>query len=327
MNVDKVIELENKINKDYSNIAGVVVLKNGKIQYENYFNRCSSDSTIHIYSVTKSIVSILIGIAIDKGYIKNIEQRILDFFPDYIVKEDKTIENITIKDMMTMTTPYKHEVEPYIEYFTSGNFVKFALDSIGGKCEIGEFRYVPLVGPDILCAIIVRATKKPVIDFAKEYLFYPLGINVEKNIIFKSEEEQFAFYQATNISGWVADSTGLNTAGWGLTLTTIDMAKIGQLYLDKGMYDGKEIVSSSWIEESTKEHSKWNELNLPYGYLWWINNGEDNGYSAVGDGGNIIYVNKDKNIVVSIASLFKPNVTDRIEFIQEYIEPIFEDYK
>lgn len=321
MKKDKVIELENKINKDCSNIAGIVVLKNNKIQYENYFNGCDSNSTIHIYSVTKSIVSILIGIAIDNGDIKSINQKILDFFPEYIVKEDKTIENITIKNLMTMTTPYKHDEDPYIEYFTSSNFAKFALDSIGGNGEIGKFRYAPLVGPDILSAILVRATKKSVLDFAREYLFSPLNITVGENIIFNSEQEQFAFYESTNMSGWVADSTGLNATGWGLTLTARDMAKIGQLYLDRGLYNGKRIVSAKWIEESTKEHSRWDELGLSYGYLWWINDG--NGYSAIGDGGNVIYVNTNKNIVVSITALFKPNVTDRIEFIKEYIEPIF----
>ena len=324
MNQDKVMKLENKINNDYKNIAGVVVLKDGKLEYENYFNGCNSSSTIHIYSVTKSIVSVLIGIAIDKGYIKSINQKILYFFPEYIVKDkDVTIQNVTLKDMMTMTTPYKHEVDPYIEYFTSNDFTQFALDSIGGEGRIGDFRYAPLVGPDILSAIILRATKKSVLDFAKEHLFSPLQINVEKNIIFNSQEEQFAFYEATNISGWVVDKTGLNTAGWGLTLTARDMAKIGQLYLNKGTYNKKEIVSTKWIEESTKVHSRWEELNLYYGYLWWINDGKEHRYAAIGDGGNVIYVNTYKNIVVSIASLFEPNVTDRIEFIKEYIEPIF----
>lgn len=119
------------------------------------------------------------------------------------------------------------------------------------------------------------------------------------------------------------DGFGINTAGWGLTLSPMDMAKIGQLYLDDGIYNGKQIVSTKWIKESTKEHSRWKKLNLPYGYLWWIDNEKEHTFAAMGDGGNVIYVNKDKNIVVSIASLFKPNVTDRLEFIKEYIEPIF----
>ena len=73
MKQDEIIKLENKINNDYKNIVGITVLKDGKLEYENYFNGCNSSSTIHIYSVTKSIISVLIGIAIDKGYIKSIE--------------------------------------------------------------------------------------------------------------------------------------------------------------------------------------------------------------------------------------------------------------
>jgi CubicO group peptidase (beta-lactamase class C family) len=89
MKQEKVTELEKKINNDYSNIAGVVVLKDGKTLYENYFNKCTATSRIHVYSVSKSIISILIGIAIDKGYIKSINQKVLDFFPDYKVKKGK----------------------------------------------------------------------------------------------------------------------------------------------------------------------------------------------------------------------------------------------
>ena len=321
----KVIELENKINKDYNNITGVVVLKDGKIQYENYFNGCSRESTIHVYSVTKSIVSILIGIAIDKGYIKSVNQKVLDFFPDYIVKKrEKTIHKITLKDLLTMTAPYKYIIPPYIKYFTSNDMVNFSLDYLGGLGKIGKFKYTPLIGPDILSGILANVTGQSVLDFARENLFTPLGINIYGNIRFNSKEEQLAFNNATNISGWVVDSCGINTAGWGLTLSSMDMAKIGQLYLDGGIYNGKQIVSRKWIEESTTEHSRWKKLNLPYGYLWWINNDIEDGFAAMGDGGNVIYVNKDRNIVVAITSLFKRNVTDRIDFIKNYIEPIFE---
>ena len=86
--------------------------------------------------------------------------------------------------------------------------------------------------------------------------------------------------------------------------------KIGQLFLNKGKWNGKQIVSEKWVEESTAEHSRWKKMNLPYGYLWWI--GENSGYAAMGDGGNIIYVNPDKNLVVAITSLFYPRAKDRI---------------
>ena len=325
MKQDKVRKLEDKINKDYNNIAGIVVLKDGEIQYENYFNGCSRESTIHIYSVTKSIVSILIGIAIDKGYIKSVNQKVLDFFPNYIVKKrEKSIQNITLKNLITMTAPYKYIIPPYIKYFTSNDMVNFSLDYLGGLGKIGKFKYTPLIGPDILSGILANVTGQSVLDFARENLFTPLGINIYGNIRFNSKEEQLAFNNATNISGWVVDSCGINTAGWGLTLSSMDMAKIGQLYLDGGIYNGKQIVSRKWIEESTTEHSRWKKLNLPYGYLWWINNDIEDGFAAMGDGGNVIYVNKDRNIVVAITSLFKRNVTDRIDFIKNYIDPIFE---
>ena len=169
----------------------------------------------------------------------------------------------------------------------------------------------------------MKTTGQTVLDFARENLFGPLGITVERSITFQSKEEQLAFNKATDISGWVSDSAGVNSAGWGLTLSPADMAKIGQLYLDRGIWAGKQIVSRAWVEESTKEHSRWKGENLPYGYLWWLVDEKGKGYAAMGDGGNVIYVNAEKKMVVAIASMFTPKAKDRIEFIKKYIESVF----
>lgn len=319
-------QMERIINKSYNNIGGIIVLKNGTTQYESYFNDCTETSTLHVFSVTKSIICILIGIAIDKGYIKSINQKVLDFFPEYIIKRgEKTIQNVTLKDMLSMTAPYKYKSEPYTEYFTSDNWVKSALDLLGGKEKIGTFRYTPIIGPDILSGILIKATGQSVLDFATKYLCSSLDIHVPSSIVFHNKEEQLAWYKKKKVSGWVADLNGVNTAGWGLTLATMDMAKIGQLYLNGGMWNDRQIVSKSWIDESTKEHSYWGKLS--YGYLWWIIDGKEHIYAAMGDGGNIIYVNAKKKIVVSIASLYMPNAKDPIKLIQEYIEPVYEDIK
>ena len=260
MNLERVAELEKTIKNEYSNTAGIVVLKEGQIRYENYFNGCTAQSRLHVYSVTKSIISILIGIAIEKGCIQSVSQKVLDFFPDYTVKKrEKTIQNITLEN----------------------------------RGNIGDFRYAPLIGPDILTGILMKTTGQTVLDFARENLFGPLGITVERSITFQSKEEQLAFNKATDISGWVSDPTGVNSAGWGLTLSPADMAKIGQLYLDRGIWAGKQIVSRAWVEESTKEHSRWKGENLPYGYLWWLVDEKGKGYAAMGDGGNVIYVNAE----------------------------------
>jgi CubicO group peptidase (beta-lactamase class C family) len=322
MKQEFIAKMENAIRTDYDNMVGMVIMKDGETVYENYFKNCTKDSRIHVFSVTKSIISILFGIALDKGYLESIDQKVLDFYPDYTVKRgEKTIQNICIKDMLTMTVPYKYKFNPYTKYFTSMDWVKFSLDKLGGKGQIGEFRYAPIIGPDILSGILVKATGKSVFDFAKENLFEPLGITVEKSITFESKEEQMAFYKSTDMSVWVADPKGVNTAGWGITFSPVDMAKIGQLYMNGGTWNGKRIVSEEWVKESTSEHSRWKKLDLPYGYLWWV--GKDNGYAAMGDGGNIIYVSPEDNMVVAITSLFYPRAKDRIEFIEKYVKPLF----
>ena len=315
----KAERLEQKINSEYGNTTGIVILEDGIVSYEKYFKGCTADSRVHIYSVTKSVISILFGIALDKGYIKNIEEKVLDYFPEYEVKKGQdAIQDITLRNMLTMTASYKYRFfPPYIKYFTSSDWVKFSLDSLDGRRKTGAFQYAPLIGPDILSGILVKATGKSVLEFAKENLFGPLEIKVEKSLLFQNKEEQMAFNQSTDMSGWVTDSRGIHTAGWGLTLTAVDMAKIGQLYLNNGMWGGGQIVSSGWVEESTAEQSRWKKRNLPYGYLWWVN---EDGFAAMGDGGNIIYVNTKKKLVVSIASLFVPRAEDRIKLIKNYIE-------
>lgn len=322
MNLEQINNLEDCIIKDHKNIRGINILKQGEMVYEKYFDECDANSKIHVYSVTKSIVSLLIGIAINQGYIKSLDQKVLEFFPEYTIKKrEKTIQNITLKDMITMTAPYKYSVRvPYIKYFTSSDWVTFSLDLLGGKGTKGEFRYTPLIGPDILTGILVKATGQSVIDFATEKLFKPLGISVDKYITFNSKEEQLAFNKATNISGWVIDKHGVNAAGWGLTLSTRDMAKIGQCCLNEGQNQGEQVIPASWISEMATEQSVWKKMKLSYGYLWWVIDETDKIYAAIGDGGNIIYINKKSDLVVSITALFKRNVNDRIEFIKEFID-------
>lgn len=320
----KKIWLEKIINSSYNNTAGIIVLKNGKTLYESYFNGYTAANAVHVASVTKSVFSALIGIAIENGHIKSVEQKVLDFFPDYTVKTgEKTIQCVTIKDMLTMTAPYKYKLEPYEKFFASDNWIKTALDLLGGKGQVGEFVYSAIIGTHILSGILVKATGRSVIDFAAVNLFTPLGIHVGHNVVLHNKEEHLAFFRDKDASGWVVDPQGVNTAGFGLTLTPMEMAKIGQLYLNGGIWQNKQIIPAWWIDESTKEHSRWGKLT--YGYLWWIIDDKEHIYAAMGDGGNVIYVNTKKRMVVSIASLFIPHAKDRIKLIKEYIEPMFEN--
>ncbi len=325
MNQEKINELEKLINNKYGNTTGIVVLKNGITVYEHYFNSCTSDSKIHIYSVTKSIISALIGIAIDKKYINNIDQKVLEFFPNYKINaKEKIIQDISIKDLITMTAPFKYRFAPYIKYFTSSNYVNFSLDYLGGKKQSKKFRYTPLIGPDILSGIISNSTGQTVLDFATENLFKPLNINIEKSLYFSNKEEQLAFNKSTDISGWARDDNNTNTAGWGLTLSTMDMAKIGLLYLNQGRLDKKQIVPEQWIKDSTSPQSHWDKRNLDYGYLWWVIDEQEHACAAMGDGGNVIYFNSKNSLVIAISGFFVPRAKDRIDLIKNHIEPLFQ---
>ena len=314
-------ELDAIIQIDYGNTAGIVALQNGEKKLECYYNGFTPDQAVQVFSVTKSILSILIGIAIDSGDIQSMDQTVLSFFPDYRVKRgEKTLPRVTLRDMMTMTAPYKYRSAPYTKYFSSDSWVSTALDLLGGKGEIGAFRYTPLIGPDILSGVLTNATGRSVLAFAVEHLFAPLGIPLTQPVCFRTKEEQLDIMKNYRSRGWVADPQGVNAAGWGLFLTASDMAAIGQLCLNRGLWNGKQIVSAGWIDESTAVHSHWNDLL--YGYLWWVINPEENSFAAMGDGGNVIYVNPAKRTVVAVASRFKPLVKDRIALIRTVIEPM-----
>ncbi len=310
---------EDFIKKEYSNIAGIAIRKDDHLIYEKYFDGYTEDNALHIASVTKSIISILIGMAIDKGYMKNIEQHVLDFFPNYTVKRgEKTIQNITIANLLSMTAPYKYKSEPYTKVYTSDDWVKAALDLLGGKGSIGEFNY-STVGTHILSGVLTNATGQSVLDFATKNLFKPLAIKAPTNTFIQNKEAYMAFLKDKYVTGWIVDPKGVNTAGWGLTLTPREMAKIGQLYLNDGVWNGQRIISSKWIEDSTTEKSRSGKLS--YGYLWWI---VDDCYAALGDGGNTIFINPKKKMVISIASRFMPRAKDRIELIRKHMMPLFE---
>ncbi|MDO5602344.1 MAG: serine hydrolase domain-containing protein, partial [Oscillospiraceae bacterium] len=202
--------------------------------------------------------------------------------------------------------------------------VTASLDLLGGKQKVGDFRYAPVIGIDILSGILVNTTGRSVLSFAQEHLFSPLEISVENNIFFDTKEDQMHFYKQKGMNGWVVDPKGTNTAGWGLSLTAMDMAKLGLLYLQQGRWNGQQLVSQTWVSESTKTQSVWEKCGLKYGYLWWVIDEMEHSFAALGDGGNAIYVNPKYNIVVALSSVFAPRVKDRIDFIKNDIEPLFQ---
>jgi len=324
MQNDAYNKLSDLIRTTQSNIAQVAVYQSGKPIYSREWNGYSPDDCVHVMSVTKSVVALLIGIAIDKGLIHNIDTHVLDFFPDYKIKRgEKTIFDVTIRHILTMTAPYKYKSEPWTKVCTSDDWTVAALDLLGGKSGItSEFKYSTL-GVQILCGILERVSGKSPLDFANEYLFAHLGIwprgiftaNTEK------EHKEFTISKAPKGKVWFVDPRNIPTAGYGLCMSAKDMAKLGQLCLNKGVYNGNRVVSGEWIEQITTSTSPKMEMfgGMQYGMLWWIVDASKGVYAASGTGGNVIYVCPERDAVVAVAATFKPTVFDRIPFIEKNI--------
>ena len=324
MNKEK---LHNFIKEQQPNICQVVAYKGNEKVYSDCWNNYKADDCTHIMSATKSIIALLIGIALDKGRIGSVDDKVLDYFPDYKAKRDeKTIHDVTIKHLLTMRAPYKCKGDPWTKVCSSGNWTYSSLDFLGGRKGLTDEFHYQTVCLHILSGILYRATNMKTVDFANRYLFEPLGIAEHKNYYAETAEEHKAFTigKTPKENIWFSDPDGLGTPGYGLCMSAEDMAKIGLLCLNEGCYNGKQIVSSAWIAEMTRprvvESDHFREME--YGYLWWMIDRKKNIYAAIGNSGNVIYINPEKNIVVSVASYFKPTVFDRIDFIQQYIEPL-----
>lgn len=308
-------ELDYKIKEDYKNINGMLVVHKGNVVFENYYNGYGPDDAYHVASVTKTVISALIGICIDKGYIKSVDQKVIEFFPEYNVKSSE----VTVRHLLTMTAPYPFVdwQEPLEELCTQQNWVQYTLNRMGNGGEIGSFKYSS-AGAHLLSAIISSATGKSAREFANEQLFQPLGMREIPNYNMKAFGFDDLF--GKDVKGWVHDPNDITTGGWGLTLTVRDMAKFGRLYLNEGTYNRKQILSKLWIQESTAMNPN------RYGYLWWLR--EEGGifsYCAMGDGGNVICCVPEKELVVVIASEVIPNAEDRWKLIKESIFPYLKD--
>ena len=283
----------------FPNIHSFLIVRNGKLVHEAYFKGEDGRSGLVQFderrlhdtrSVSKSVTSLLIGIAIGEGFIESVDEGIASYFPDsdtLLLKDDHD-QPITIRHLLTMTSGIEwdqsgaHDSEPEspnseAQMENSPDFIEFVLSQRRAESPGARFNYNS--GCSILLAGILReATGQDVEEFADEYLFNPLGI--EKTY-------------------WWKDPTGLAQTHSGLGLLPGDMAKIGQLCLNGGRWEGRQIVPTSWIEESWAPQYG----NDRYGLGWWLDHLPVGGkgtptYAAEGNGGQFIFVMPEINLVV-----------------------------
>ena len=318
-------EFHSYVAENQPNICQVVVIQNGKTIICDTWNGYRVDDTVHTMSVTKSIVSLLVGIAIEQGLIGSIDDYVLDYFPDYKIKRgEKNLQKVTLKNLLTMTAPYKYKSEPWTKICVQEDWSIAALDFLGGRRGMtGEFQYSTL-GIHILTGIIAAVSKMTTVDFANKYLFEPLMIAPRKIYVAPNAEAHKAFTVEKTPKGniWFSDQRGVGAAGYGLCLSADEMSRIGLLCLKKGIFNNKRIVSEKWLEESKVVRLCCDKKfrNMKYGYLWWIIDENKGIYAAIGNSGNVIYINPQKELVVAVSGYFKPTVFDRIDFIKKQIE-------
>lgn len=311
---EKFLFIDKLVKNKYPNIRGLSVLKDEDIILETYYGRKNRDDKFNVASVTKSVMSLLIGIAIDKGYIKSVDEKVVSFFPEYEFADNNVLrEQITIKNLLTMTAPFPfpNMREPLTRICRQKDWVEYALKIMGTGGRIGTFKY-STTGAHLLSAILTKATKMSAREFANEHLFRPLLIDEIPDFPMEFDIDHVF---GKKMKGWVSDPLGNNAGGWGLSLSLNDMTKLGLLCAQDGRINEKQIISEKWLEESTTPIK--NSYGY-YGYLWWIRSNKD-GYMATGSGGNIIYINKKKRIVITIASTIISKHIDRQGLIDNII--------
>lgn len=299
---------DKRIKENYPNIYSLLVVRHGYLVYEKYYQGMDQDSANPVFSVTKSIISALTGIGLKENIISNIDDEVDDYLPEYFLKDDDKKSKIKIRDVLTMTGGLESIDNDYRSYFSSPDWMDYAIrkpliDKPGEK-------FVYNTGlTQLLSGVITKTSKQDTFSFSEKYLFNEIGISADR---------------------WDKDSMGYYGGGTGLQLTPRDMAKFGYLYLNKGLWDGKQIIPREWVEESTKKQVSV-ELGLDYGYLFWIQNMVDEihnkeyfTYRADGAGGQKVIVIPDLDMVVVITANLQSSSkdkTDTQELIPAYVIP------
>ncbi len=282
-------------------LHSLLIVRNGYLVSETYFSGHNANRKHELYSITKSVISALVGIAIDKGAIAGINQKALEFFPNQsFANTDERKRAITIENLLTMTTglDWQEGDAAYRALYQSQDWAAHVLDLPMISDPGASFNYCTGCS-HVLSAILHQKTGMPTQKYAEEMLFDHIGI------------DQFS---------WSSDASGNAIGGWGLQITPRQMAKLGYLYLQNGQWDGQQIVPQSWVEKSTQVQVQTGyDIESAYGYQWWILP-RLNGYAALGRGGQTIFILPDENLIV-VTTAETDGHLEIFDLIEKFIIP------
>lgn len=305
------IGLDEKIeslSKRKRNIHAINVYQHGETIFSKTYNNYDKNETHQVYSCTKSIISTLIGIAIHKGFIESVNTKLVDLLNGYEEYFFNGKEKLTLKHALTMTTglewnefdSFSHTEGVWKGFLTSDDPLGYVLSRPLIEEPGAVYNYNSGVS-HILSIVIEKHTGMSTIEFAKEYFFTPLDIDI---LDLK----------------WKEDNNGIVFGGHGLHMKIEDLQKLGVLFLNKGKYKGNQIVSESWVNESTYKHSINTRGYSGYGYQWWIGKvGEHDFYGAFGHAGQRVYVFKKLDLVITFLCRMKPEFGIQERLIKKFI--------
>lgn len=274
----------------------LLVIKDGYIVFENYYGEGGIDESTDLWSVTKSYSSALVGLLMDQHIVQSTSQLMMDLMPDY-----PEFDEITLHHVLTMTTglSWAESGPLWVEWAFSDDWVASAL-ARGQDRGPGEKFYYSSGNSHFLTSLVYYSTGIKPGTMAKEYLFDPMGVRfdtLDHPIVYNTWSD----YQKPMNQTWRQDTKGIETASFGLYMTARDMAKFGFLYLNRGRWENKNLLSESWVSLSTKEHETGIYGRYSYGYQWYITMiGGESAFLASGYGGQIIGVVPSMDLVVVI---------------------------
>jgi CubicO group peptidase (beta-lactamase class C family) len=290
------MELAHQFAQNDELTRSLLVVKDGYLVFEEYYGTGGENESTNLWSCTKSVTSALVGFLMDDDLIQSTDQKMADLMPDY-----PEFGDITLHHALTMTTglSWAEQGPLWVAWILSDDWVAHAL-ARGQTRDPGEQFYYSSGNSHFLSALYYHLTGTYPGQIAKERLFDPLGIAFtvhDVNIKYTNWNQYIKpLYQS-----WRKDPMGIETASFSLYLRARDMAKFGYLYLNKGNWDGQQILSEEWVELSTKDHVTDVYKRYSYGYQWYLTliNGHP-AFLASGFGGQIIGVVPSQDLVVVI---------------------------
>ena len=282
---------------DYFNTDGLMILKDGEVHYENYWNENKETSRHIIWSVSKSFLSALVGIALDEGLIEDINDPIIKYLKDF---KDTGYKGVSIKNLLQMSSGIEFnedygdpnsDINRYARVTATGTSQREFAKTLKNSRKPGTYNHYISLDSQMLGMLIAEVSNMSVKEYLHEKIWSKIGMQDD------------AFY--------LTDKQEVEMSLGGLNVTLRDMAKFGQLFLNNGEWNGNQIVPFEWVANSTTpldihvQPNAGDELTSDawgYGYQWWVPGPEVSDYTAHGIYNQFIYINPESNVVIAKTS-------------------------